>query len=98
MRKASTPALMATCLGIILAGPAAAWMDKYEVFGVEEDDMLKMRSGPGTGFTVIVGLPNKAVVRVMNCERTGATKWCKVALDVAPSLKGYVSEAYIRKY
>jgi uncharacterized protein YraI len=81
---------------IALASPALA-ADLYEVYGVEEDDMLKMRAGPGTGFDVIVGLPNGAEVRVRDCERTGSTVWCRVTLNKARSLKGYVSQAYIRE-
>ena len=69
----------------------------YTVYGVSDDDMLKMRAGPGIGFNVIVGLPNGADIRVYSCERTGATVWCHVALNRAPGLKGYVSQAYIRQ-
>ncbi len=70
---------------------------RYEVYGVEGDDMLKMRAGPGIGYNVIVGLPNGTVVRVRSCQQTGSTRWCKVALDRAPGLKGYVSWAYLRE-
>ncbi|MFW2589043.1 SH3 domain-containing protein [Sagittula sp. SSi028] len=88
--------LAAALAGLMLAAPAqAAWRDRAEVIGVDEDDMLKLRAGPGTGFVVIVGLPNGTIVRVRDCERTGATKWCEVALDVAPGLRGYVSDAYL---
>ena len=51
----------------------------------------------GTGFIVIVGLPNATVLRVRSCQQTGGTRWCKVSLDRAPGLKGYVSWAYLRK-
>lgn len=69
----------------------------YEVSGVEADDMLKMRAGPGTGYRVIVGLPNGAALWVYGCERSGSTSWCKVSLKQARGLKGYVSGAYLRK-
>lgn len=69
----------------------------YEVSGVEADDMLKMRTGPGTGYRVIVGLPNGTALWVFGCERSGGTSWCKVALKQARGLKGYVSGAYLRK-
>ncbi|MBP0483116.1 SH3 domain-containing protein [Sagittula salina] len=98
MRKAVLAALAAIGLGAAMTGKAeAAWLGKYEVFGVEEGDMLKMRAGPGTGFVVLVGLPNGAILRVYSCERAGATTWCDVAFDRAPALRGYVSEAYIRQ-
>ncbi len=69
----------------------------YEVSGVAADDMLKMRTGPGTGYRVIVGLPNGTALWVFGCERSGGTSWCKVALKQARGLKGYVSSAYLRK-
>ncbi len=84
--------------GALLPLPALAQSrGTYEVYGVEEDDLLKMRAGAGTGFKVIVGLPNGTVVRVSACERTGPTVWCAVALDRARGLKGYVSGPYIRE-
>jgi len=75
----------------------AAPLGQYEVYGVEEGDMLKMRGGPGTGFSVIVGLPNGTVLRVHSCQQTGSTRWCRVSLQQARGLKGYVSWAYLRK-
>ena len=70
--------------------------DRQEVFGVEEGDMLKLRAGPGTGFDTYVGLPNGTVLRVRGCSRIGGTRWCEVALDRAPGLRGYVSQTYLR--
>ncbi|SLN34845.1 Bacterial SH3 domain protein [Roseovarius albus] len=91
--------LVALFLGVAFSpDPAlASSLGKHEVYGVAEDDMLKLRAGPGTGYSVIVGLPNGTVLRVHSCERTGATRWCKVSLDRARGLKGYVSWAYLRK-
>ncbi|MFZ7094112.1 SH3 domain-containing protein [Primorskyibacter sp. 2E233] len=99
MRATFLTALMTGILAtVLMSGPAAAgWRDRYEVYGVEDDDMLKMRAGPGTGYIVIVGLPNGTVVRIDSCEQTGSTRWCKVSLDRAPGLKGYVSQAYLRE-
>ncbi|MGR3802623.1 SH3 domain-containing protein [Marinibacterium profundimaris] len=95
MRRAILVALAAATLG---TGPAgAASMGQYEVFGVDDDDMLKMREGPGTGYVVIVGLPNGTVLQVHDCQQSGATNWCRVSLDRARRLKGYVSLAYLRK-
>nr|WP_245306343.1 SH3 domain-containing protein [Roseovarius aestuariivivens] len=70
--------------------------NRAEVVGVEEPDMLKMRAGPGTGYDIKVGLPNGTILRVENCSRIGGTRWCEVALDRRPGLRGYVSETYLR--
>lgn len=103
MRRAVLGALaagvLAAATGVVTGtNPAqAASLGRYEVYGVAEGDMLKLRGGPGTGFSVIVGLPNGTVLRVHSCERLGSTRWCRVSLDRARGLKGYVSQAYIRK-
>ena len=99
MRRAIYVGLTALVMGAVLgAEPAAAGsLGLYEVFGVEVDDMLKMRAGPGTGYIVIVGLPNGTVLRVKSCQQTGSTRWCSVSLDRARGLKGHVSWAYLRK-
>jgi uncharacterized protein YraI len=98
MRATVLWVLTASLIAITAAGPAAAgWRGRYEVYGVENDDMLKMRTGPGVGYTVIVGLPNGTVVRVDDCEQIGSTRWCSISLDRARSLKGYVSWAYLRE-
>lgn len=69
----------------------------YEVTGVEQDDMLKMRAGPGTGYRVVAGFPNGTVFRVHSCEQTGSTRWCRVSLKQARGLKGFVSWAYLKE-
>ena len=93
------PASLALLLALspLTARPAEAAGGDYEVVGVSEDDMLKMRSGPGTGYRVLVGLPNGTEVRVLSCESSGGTRWCKVTLKMARGLRGWVSLAYLRK-
>nr|WP_170561333.1 SH3 domain-containing protein [Ruegeria atlantica] len=99
MRSAKVLPLAALLMAAIVntESAAAASLGQYEVFGVEDGDMLKMRAGPGTGFNVIVGLPNGTALRVHTCEQTGGTRWCRVSLKRARGLKGYVSWAYLRK-
>jgi uncharacterized protein YraI len=99
MRRTIVAGLIA---GIMAAGltaqvAEAGWRDRFEVYGVKGEDMLKMRAGPGTGYVVIVGLPNGSIVRVETCQLIGGTRWCKVALDQARSLRGYVSSSYLRE-
>lgn len=90
--------LIALTLGLSLTTAAQAEpRGYYEVVGVEKEDMLKMRMGPGVGYKVIVGLPNGTEVYVQSCERSGNTSWCKVSLKAARGLKGYVSSAYLRR-
>lgn len=74
---------------------AAALGDNFEVAGVEEGDMLKLRAGPGTGFQILAGLPNGTPLRVQSCQQTGSTRWCKVTSQQSRGLSGYVSWAYL---
>lgn len=83
-----------TCL--LLALPAHA-KDRAIVSGVGADDMLKLRAGPGTGYKVIVGLPEGTVLINRGCTRVGGTPWCEVALALVPRLTGYVSGHYLKE-
>ena len=69
----------------------------HEVTGVDEDDMLKMRTGPGTGYKVILGLPNGTQLRVHDCDQVGGTRWCEVSLRHSRKLKGFVSWHYLKE-
>ena len=95
MRKAIFAALAAAMLSTnpVEAGPG----QYYAVSGVEDDDMLKLRAGPGTGYKIILGLPNGTVLRLHSCDQTGSTRWCKVSLKEARGFKGYVSWGYLRE-
>ncbi|MEP3332181.1 SH3 domain-containing protein [Sedimentitalea sp.] len=97
MRRAVIAALAATVLGSIAMQADAGETGLHEVIGVEDDDMLKMRAGPGTGYKILLGLPNGTVVRLHGCDQTGSTRWCKISLKQSRGVKGYVSWAYLQK-
>jgi uncharacterized protein YraI len=87
--------VLSACVGAGSATSVAS--GRYAVSGVEADDMLKMRAGPGTDFNVILGLPNGTVLQVHSCQPTGGTRWCRVSLDGARGIEGHVSWAYLHK-
>ncbi|MFZ3581597.1 SH3 domain-containing protein [Loktanella sp. DJP18] len=95
MRPFITTALTA----ILLAGCAGpqSVAGRYEVRGVEDDDMLKLRAGPGTGYIAVLGLPNGTEVYVEDCEPNGNTPWCRLTLDDGQGVTGYASKAYLHK-
>lgn len=99
MRRATIVALTAVVLGSLsgCVRSDASFHNDYVVVGVEADDMLKLRAGPGVGFRVIAGLPNGTVLRINSCQQTGATRWCKITLKQSNGLIGYVSWAYLRE-
>lgn len=97
MRTVILTMLAAMAINSASGAASAEPRGTYEVIGVEGDDMLKMRAGPGVNFKIIVGLPNGTVLWLHSCDRSGNTSWCKVSLKEARGLKGFVSGAYLRK-
>ena len=95
--KATILATTLAALALGGCGATSSLAERHVVYGVGEDDMLKLRGGPGTGFEQHAGLPNGTVVRVLDCTSTGGTSWCEVALDRSPGMRGYVSQAYLRR-
>ena len=95
MKPSLAGILFAAAFAAPIAGPAAALDREVVVVGVGTDDMLKMRAGPGTGFRVIVGLPEGTHLINRGCDRVGGTPWCEVSLREARRLRGYVSGHYL---
>jgi uncharacterized protein YraI len=89
--------VVALTLGLLPKQSVADEYGKFEVVGVEDGDMLKLRAGPGIGYKVIIGLPNGTALKVYSCQQTGGTAWCSVSLQKARSLKGHVSRAYLQR-
>ncbi|ARU01215.1 SH3 domain-containing protein [Yoonia vestfoldensis] len=65
------------------------------VAGAGPDDMLKLRAGPGLGFTVIMGLPDGTALTQQDCVTELGQRWCRVTLADAPGVTGYVSADYL---
>ena len=89
--------VVALTIGLFPKYAVADERGDFEVIGVEEGDMLKLRAGPGIGYKVIIGLPNGTALKVHSCQQTGGTAWCSVSLQQARSLKGHVSRAYLQR-
>ncbi len=89
--------LLVAAIALSLASTAMAANTTAVVQGVEDGDMLNLRSGPGSGYRVIVGLPNGTVVRNHGCDRVGGTPWCKVSLKEVRQMKGFVSGHYLQE-
>lgn len=73
-------------------GPSSG---RTTVQNVGSDDLLKLRSGPGLGFDVILGLPDGTALIRRNCVTEVGQRWCRVALADAPSVRGYVAADYL---
>jgi uncharacterized protein YraI len=69
--------------------------DRTTVAGVGADDLLKLRSGPGLGFGVVLGLPDGTDLVRRDCVTEVGQLWCEVGLADAPRVTGYVSADYL---
>jgi uncharacterized protein YraI len=70
-------------------------VDRAIVTGVGTDELLKLRSGPGLEFNIIVGLPDGTILNRQNCVTELGQRWCRVTLADAPRGNGYVSADYL---
>lgn len=65
------------------------------VTGTGADELLKLRAGPGLGFSVKLGLPDGTALTRRDCVTEVGQLWCEVALADAPRVSGYVSADYL---
>lgn len=65
------------------------------VKGAGPDDLLKLRSGPGLEYRVVLGLPDGTELTRRDCVTELGQQWCRVSLADAPSVTGYVSADYL---
>lgn len=94
MLRKTLPALLAVAF---LANCGGLPMDRTTVQGTGPDDLLKLRSGPGLGFNVIMGLPDGTTLNRRDCVTEVGQLWCRVSLADAPNVTGYVSADYLSK-
>ena len=92
MRKAALPFF----LFLLAAGCAGLGSETVEVHRTGPDDLLKLRTGPGLGFGIIVGLPDGTRLNRYDCVTEVGQRWCEVSLVRSPGLRGYVSADYLR--
>ncbi|WP_439118167.1 SH3 domain-containing protein [Nereida ignava] len=63
------------------------------VVGTGPDELLKLRAGPGLGYRVTLGLPEGTVLNRLDCVTE--IGWCRVSLEAAPQITGFVSADYL---
>ena len=69
--------------------------DRVVVERAGPDDLLKLRSGPGLGYNVVLGLPDGTSLIRRDCVTEVGQLWCRVSLAEAPGGTGYVSADYL---
>lgn len=65
------------------------------VTGAGPDELLKLRHGPGLEFKVKLGLPDGTALIRRDCVTELGQLWCRVSLEDAPGITGYVSADYL---
>lgn len=80
---------------LLLASCGSVGGDRAVVTGAGPDDLLKLRSGPGLGFNVVLGLPDGTRLNRYDCVTEVGQLWCEVALADAPRVTGYVAADYL---
>ena len=83
--------ILALCAVMIVASCG----DRTMVERTGPDELLKLRSGPGLGFNIIMGLPDGTELDLRDCVTEVGQRWCEVSLVDAPQVTGYVSADYL---
>ena len=92
MRRSTVPVILAL---MFVASCGSMTGSRAIVEGTGPDEFLKLRAGPGLGFSVILGLPDGTSLNRHNCVTEVGQLWCRVSLTAAPQITGYVAEDYI---
>jgi uncharacterized protein YraI len=90
-----TSRLSMTFAFLLAAGCSGAATGTTVVKGAGPDDLLKLRAGPGLGYSIILGLPDGTTLNSHGCVTELGQRWCRVSLTDAPGIKGYVSADYL---
>jgi uncharacterized protein YraI len=69
--------------------------DVVRVTGVASNDVLNVRSGPGTGYRIVGRLANGDRVRSFRCETVGSARWCEVEMMTDTRERGWVNGSYL---
>ena len=80
---------------MLVASCGAVAADRTVVEGTGPDELLKLRSGPGLGYSVVLGLPDGTSLNRRDCVTEVGQLWCRVSLTAAPRITGYVSADYL---
>lgn len=87
--------IVTSLLSLVLLTGCGGIGERTIVQGAGEDDLLKLRAGPGLGFRVVLGLPDGTQLIRRDCVTEDFQLWCRVSLADAPSVTGYVSADYL---
>ena len=67
------------------------------VTGIAANDVLNVRSGPGTNFRKVGALANRDRVKILQCQTQGSTRWCEIEMMTDMRERGWVNGRYLRE-
>lgn len=76
-------------------GAPGGGSDIVRVTGISANDVLNVRSGPGTNYRIIGALGNGDQVRRLRCETPARTTWCEIEMLTDMRERGWVSARYL---
>ncbi len=94
MHRSTIPVILTFLLA---SGCSDLVNDRTSVVGAGPEELLKLRAGPGLGFSVVLGLPDGTPLNRRDCVTEVGQLWCRVSLATAPQITGYVSADYLSK-
>jgi hypothetical protein len=95
MRWSAAATLLALVLLAGCGAGRAGDAGRVVVQGAGPDEFLKLRAGPGLGYSTILGLPDGTSLQRRDCVTEVGQLWCRVSLTDAPQITGYVSADYL---
>ncbi|GGL50866.1 SH3 domain-containing protein [Wenxinia marina] len=88
----------ALCLALtVLAACGAPGGSRVTVGDTGDVEFLNLRTGPGLGYVVVLGLPEGTALTRQDCVTELGQLWCRVALAAAPAISGYVAADFLRE-
>ncbi|MBK1703592.1 hypothetical protein CKO40_03230 [Halochromatium glycolicum] len=66
-----------------------------QVTGGAANDVLNVRSGPGTDYQVVGALDNGSRVQKLRCERHGSSRWCEIEMMTEMQERGWVNARFL---
>ena len=80
-----------------LPGPGGGGSNVVTISGVPTNDILNVRSGPGTSNRIVGALGNGDRVRQLQCQSVGNSTWCEIEMMTDMRERGWINARYIMR-
>ncbi|MWD26250.1 SH3 domain-containing protein [Aquicoccus sp. SCR17] len=69
--------------------------EAMRVTGLATGGRLNIRSGPGTGYSIVGSVRQGDLVRSLGCQGAGAAGWCRILVPASLGQSGWASARYL---